>query len=103
VEHYDGDLSPDAMKTMAEQAGFLTPAEQKQQEEADASTAALTRVASGGAGGGSGQASPKTQVDVALRERAKALMVKAKTRQGSVEEVYEWAQDAGVPFLGDDG
>lgn len=103
VEHYDGDLSPDAMKTQAELAGFLTSAQQQEQQEADASTAALGRVAATGAGGGASQATPKTEKDVKLRERAKVLMHNAKTRQGSADDVYEWAQDAGVPFLGDDG
>ena len=57
VERYDGDLTSEAMRTMATQAGFIVDPAVQQQQQANQSTQGLERITSAGgqAGAGGGQ------------------------------------------------
>lgn len=105
VERYDGDLTSEAMRTMATQAGFIVDPAVQQQQQANQSTQGLERITSAGGQAGAGGGSSLNQrnpQDVALREEAAELMLKAKRRQGDPSEVLDWARRAGVPFVGEE-
>lgn len=93
VDKYDGDV--DKMQEQAKALGFI-------KERPDPNLDALGRMTQTAAGGGTQPTTVDTAQRSDLLERAKQLMEKAKTRQGSVREVDQWARDAGVPFVGED-